>query len=151
VDWQRRLDELPRDLEEHYRHMFRPMESTYRQQASRVFQVDLRSSQIDGYGNLSVLQLSNALDGTLTSAIYAPRELPLAEDRSAKVDIIDKRLRGMCYGLLEINKIPSVLISAVHPRSMQGCHFSTILQLTFCKFSTFGMSLEAKSERIICP
>jgi hypothetical protein len=66
-----RLEELPADLEDLYRHMLYRMSPAYRHQASRMLQLVIRSFQVQEKFPLNLVQLSFADGDNPRSAITA--------------------------------------------------------------------------------
>jgi hypothetical protein len=97
ADLQRRLEELPGDLEELYRKMFDSIEPRYRQHACRYLQIARAAA-----GQLSALTLYFADEGDANNALEA-KVAPLTEaQRLARCQTIKTRLSGCCKGFLEI-------------------------------------------------
>jgi hypothetical protein len=96
-DLQRRLLELPADLEDLYLLMMKGLEKFYQQQASQLFQIVHRARL-----PLSVLALSFADEEDLEYAIKADSG-PLTEtELSFRCEEAVRRLNSRCKGLLEV-------------------------------------------------
>jgi hypothetical protein len=102
VDLQRRLDELPADLEKLYQKMLDSMDRRERQQASKILQLVLRSTEVQTQGPLSLLQLSFAEEDDLDLAICAPIEAMPNRDRVLRCERMEGRVRSRCCGLVEV-------------------------------------------------
>lgn len=96
-DLQRRLDDIPSDLEELYEKMFNSIDPFYAKNASHFFQI-ARAAR----GCLTALALYFADEADKNLAIEAPCS-PLSEDDSlSRYQVIRKRL-DCCKGFLEIS------------------------------------------------
>lgn len=102
VDLQHCLDELPADLEKLYQKMLDSMDHRERQQASKILQLVLRSTEVQTDGPLSLLQLSFAEEDDLDLAIRAPIEAMPDEDRVLRCKRMEGRVRSRCCGLIEV-------------------------------------------------
>ena len=102
VDLQRRLDELPADLEKLYQKMLDSMDHRERQQASKILQLVLRSTEVQTEGPLSLLQLSFAEEDDLDLAIRAPIEAMPNEGKVLRCKRMEGRVRSRCCGLVEV-------------------------------------------------
>ena len=97
ADLQRRLEELPGELEELYAKMFESIDRTYRERASRYFQIAAVAA-----GHLSALTLFFADEEDRMRAFNA-RPRPLTEEMTlASCQTIKTRLAASCKGFLEI-------------------------------------------------
>jgi hypothetical protein len=95
-DLQRRLKELPADLEDLYRVMIRSLEPFYEQQASHLFQI-VHNARIP----LSVLAVSFADEEDPNFALRA--RMPLDwDDIGFRYEETVRRLNSRCKGLLEV-------------------------------------------------
>jgi hypothetical protein len=115
-DLQRRLRELPRDLEDLFRHMLRNIPTEYKLDSSRILQM-FRS--YEGYN-----------DGTLHTVALAFAELDEMQVLAAKIEILTARdiqryeeevagrLRSRCVGLLEVHPRIREPGDPVHPFSV---------------------------------
>lgn len=103
-DLRRRLDELPADLKELYSHMVRRMPPIYRQQASQLFQLVLRSIQVQPEDSITALQLSFAED-TADYALARPIEAITPKEESDRAEEVEGRVRSRCCGLLEMQDV----------------------------------------------
>lgn len=115
VDLQRRLNELPADLEMLYQKMLDSMDHRERQQASKILQLVLRSTEVQSEGPLSLLQLSFAEEDDLDLAIRAPIAAMPNEDRVLRCKRMEGRVRSRCCGLVEVrdsNRDPKNLDNA---------------------------------------
>lgn len=104
VDLQRRVDMLPADLENLYRQMFQSMSPIYKEQASQLLQLVLRSAEVQTQGQLTLLQLSYAEEEDVDKAVRAPvRELSTVE-KDLRCEAVEGRLRSRCCGLVEVQE-----------------------------------------------
>jgi len=107
-DLRRRLDGLPRSLEELYKHLFKSVPALYHERTSRFLQIFLRSTEVQPHGPMSVLQLHYACaTTTLQAAMASPWKSLQAEERGHISRQVDTRLRASTYGLLEIYTPPT--------------------------------------------
>jgi DNA replication protein DnaC len=99
-DLQRRLRELPHDLEDLFRHMLHKIPTEYKVDSSQVFQIFRRSEEYDG--------------GTFHTTALAFSEMDEAQVLAGKIEALTSReiqryeeevagrLRSRCAGLLEV-------------------------------------------------
>ncbi|PVH88382.1 hypothetical protein DL98DRAFT_524857 [Cadophora sp. DSE1049] len=107
-DLQKRLDLLPPDLEDLYRHMINKIDPIYRPRASRFFQIVSHTDHA-----LLTLLLSLADEEDVNRPLTAKIELMPETEQFQRVREIDARTRSVCAGLLEVHhKDPSY--STVH-------------------------------------
>ena len=102
ADLQRRLDELPADLEKLYQKMLDSMDQRERQQASKILQLVLRSTEVQTEGPLSLLQLSFAEEDDLDLVIRGHIEAMPNKDRELRCKRMEGRVRSRCCGLVEV-------------------------------------------------
>ncbi|KAF2827058.1 hypothetical protein CC86DRAFT_466800 [Ophiobolus disseminans] len=106
-DLKKRLDEIPRDLEDLFRHMLSKILPEYKEQSSRFFRL-LRSSDLayemgakPEYTPLTTIGLYFAEADT--SIILEAENDPLPEEDCTAIERnIEGRLRSRCAGLLEL-------------------------------------------------
>lgn len=102
MDFQRRLEILPPDLENLYSHMLNKMQPLYLRQASQLLQIVLQHTEFEADQPLSALQLSFADEENPGRAFsHEIGELPIALQLS-KCRAMEGRLRSRCCGLIEI-------------------------------------------------
>jgi hypothetical protein len=103
-DLRKRLDSLPDDLEEYFRHMLRTIDSSHREQTYRIFQTTIQSMQ-----QLPVLAFQ-FLETEEENPNYA-LEIHPAPYSDDEAEAIHKRMKGRlnarCKDLLEVNADPS--------------------------------------------
>lgn len=109
-DLRQRLDELPRDLEQLYHHMWCKTHTIYLERASRLFQIvrasrnhgTLIGAKSDDVEPLTVIALSFAEEESTT----LKRTSPLAEmdedEIRARCEKVETALKTRCAGLLEV-------------------------------------------------
>ena len=105
ADLLRRLDGLPTDLENLYKHMLGSMSIEYQRKASIMIQLVMRSRQIQRDAQMTVLQLSYAEEEEPLQSIKARIEpiSPLVE--AARCESTEGRMRSRCCGLLESQEL----------------------------------------------
>jgi hypothetical protein len=100
ADLQRRLDLLPKDLEDYFQHIFDAIEDAYQEETAQIFQITVQAVQ-----PLSVMAFS-FLDEEKKDPDYAlkadVRRLSAAEIGST-YDRMRTRLNARCKDLLEVN------------------------------------------------
>jgi hypothetical protein len=102
-DLQRRLHELPTDLEALYRHMWNRIPAQYRSKASRLLQL-VETATSEG-GRVSVLGVSFAVE-TDEEAVFRCPVAPLTEDEmTARYEAARVQISSRCMGLVEINHL----------------------------------------------
>lgn len=100
VDLRRRLEELPDDLSNLYEHMLGKMSPRYQEEASKIIQVVLLSTEVQRDYPLTLLQLSFA-EEDLLNAVDLPVD-PLTDAiKFARCEAMDGRIRSRCCGLVE--------------------------------------------------
>jgi hypothetical protein len=103
-DLRRRLEELPADLKELYSHMVRRMPPIYRQQASELFQLVLKSVEVQTEDSITALQLSFA-EESAEYAVAAPIREVTTKEESVRAEEVEGRIRSRCCGLLEMQEV----------------------------------------------
>jgi len=96
LDLERRLEEIPGDLEELYQKILNSIESFYLGHASQLFQL-VR----EGKGDFTALTLSFA-DGGETDALQAAIDPMSTEEKDERYEQMKFRLSSRCKGFLEI-------------------------------------------------
>ncbi|CZR51229.1 uncharacterized protein PAC_01104 [Phialocephala subalpina] len=102
TDWRRRLDMLPPDPENLYKHMLNRLEPLYFRQASQLLQIVLKHIKVELDRQLTALHLSFADE---EDSDYAFRRdlVPLeAQQRLARCRATEGRIRSRCCGLVEV-------------------------------------------------
>lgn len=95
-DLQRRLKELPTDLEQYFLHILTSLDSFYLHQASQLFRLALEARK-----PLSVLTFSYLDEDDPDFALKREIKSISGEEEAARCETIDRRLNGRCKGLLE--------------------------------------------------
>ena len=120
ADLRARLDLLPADLEELYRHMMARIEKIYLRGASQVFQLVQIARQIESIKRsdeqrttpVTVLLLALAIEGTPGMAADTASDTWTAEKLSSLCDVMRRRLQTWCAGLIEV---PDFIWNRVDP------------------------------------
>jgi hypothetical protein len=134
ADLQRRVDMLPADLENLYRQMFQSMSPIYKEQASQLLQLVLRSAEVQTQGQLTLLQLSYAEEEDPDKAVRAPlRELSTVE-KDLRCEAVEGRLRSRCCGLVEVQE-----------RAEGECYLSSAAKYVWFLHKTVGDFLRTES------
>jgi len=108
-DLQRRLQELPQDLEQLFVHMLSQVSPFYKVQSSQIFQIFRAASEVNvSRGSfkplkLTALGLSFAQEDTASVVNFSRRPISECEAR-ARVQEIEARLKSHCAGLLELRR-----------------------------------------------
>ena len=108
-DIQRRLEEIPGDLEELYDKIFNVIDQFYAEHASQLFQI-AREAQ----GMLLALAFSFADEEDEKLAITMARTPMTKEERVSRYEVIKRRLNSRCKGFLEIPAAGSIMDSESH-------------------------------------
>ena len=95
-DLQRRLKELPADLEQFFFHILTSLDSFYLHQASQLFRLALEAQK-----PLSVLTFSYLDEDDPDFALKREIKPISHEEEAARCDTIERRLNSRCKGLLE--------------------------------------------------
>lgn len=98
-DLQRRLVELPSDLEKLYQHMFDSIEDFYVQHAYELLQLGKA-----GHGSLTALAMHCADEEDESAYLKATFEPFCDAEKRQGYECIKRRLQGPCKGLLEITQ-----------------------------------------------
>ena len=112
VDLQRRLDSLPDDLEEYFKHMLDTIDRTYLQQTAQTFQVALEASV-----PLNLMTYC-MLDELETSPDYALNlECQVMSEMNIRARHHDMKLRinARCKDLLEVTRVDNNNTPGYHP------------------------------------
>jgi len=107
-DMQRRLDELPGDLEEFYEKMFSSIEPFYAKHASQLLQIAREAK-----GTLSVLEFSLADEEDPKLAIRMKVAPMSDEERLSRSEAMRMRLNSRCKGFLEIPQLTEAEIESI--------------------------------------
>ena len=110
ADLRARLELLPADLEELYRHMMAKIEKIYLKGASQVFQLVRTARQVQSMKRndnqrttpVTVLLLALAIEGTSGVAANTAPEVWSAQKLSSLCDVMRRRLQTWCAGMLEV-------------------------------------------------
>jgi len=98
-DFQRRLDELPPDLESLYEKILHSLEPFYLEHAAQYFAL-IESAEVP----ITLLQFSFADEETPKSAIKMDLGSMSPNESHARVEAVNRRLNSRCKGLLETNR-----------------------------------------------
>lgn len=114
-DLHQRLNQFPTELEALYKHMMETMEPLYRKQASRYLQIVLKSTEVQIYKPLSLLQMSFA-DEKDTGIDFNMKVGLLSQSEVARrCEATDSRLISRCCGLVESqDRKPYATVSFLH-------------------------------------
>jgi hypothetical protein len=110
VDLQKRLEELPPDLESLYDHMLGFMSPRNRLQGSRMLQLVLRSTELHGNYPMTVLQLSFADDENYERSFKDRISGLSVREEAWRCEATEGRMRSRCCGLIEVQDPPSSMI-----------------------------------------
>lgn len=102
TDLRRRLEALPADLENLYRHMLGKLEPLYQRQASQLLQIMYQQVDVEPGIPLSTLQLSFADEEDLGYAIACKIESLSSSKMISRCRATQARVRSRCCGLVEI-------------------------------------------------
>ncbi|KAE8446759.1 hypothetical protein EG329_011664 [Mollisiaceae sp. DMI_Dod_QoI] len=115
AEFDRRLHELPSDLESLYTQVFNNISSRYLAEGSQIFQImratnnwKPKATHSASEIRLCALTLSFAIEDTEERAINTPAMLISDDEIVKRVERIDKRLKVCCAGLLELSSKPSL-------------------------------------------
>lgn len=120
ADLRARLDLLPADLEELYRHMIARIDKIYLKGASQVFQLVQTARQVQSMKRndeqrttpVTVLLLALAIEGTPGMAVDTSSDNWTAQKLSSLCDVMRRRLQTWCVGLIEV---PDFIWNRVDP------------------------------------
>lgn len=131
ADFDRRLHELPSDLEGLYTYIFNNISSRYLAEGSQMFQIMRAVNNWEpmaiGSTNklrLCALTLSFAIENSEQRAINMPAAPILGDEVAKRVERIDKRLKVCCAGLLELSEENS----ASRDKSQEGDKTAPLLK-----------------------
>ncbi len=114
-----RLDELPSDLENLYRHMMNQMKPFYRERASRLLQIMYRCSRMPRSQPLTLLRLSLADEHNPDAAIEADIKKMSSEEKLMRCKEMESRIRSRCCGLLEVRRSRGTSFTAALTDNLQ--------------------------------
>ena len=120
ADLRARLELLPADLEELYRHMMAKIDGIYLKGASQVFQLVRTARQVQSMKRsdnqrttpVTVLLLALAIEGTSGVAANTAPEVWTAQKLSSLCDVMRRRLQTWCAGMIEV---PDFIWNRVDP------------------------------------
>ncbi|CAD6570296.1 MAG: hypothetical protein ASARMPRED_003641 [Alectoria sarmentosa] len=120
ADLRARLELLPADLEELYRHMMAKTEKIYLKGASEVFQLVQTARQVQNMKRndnqrttpVTVLLLALAIEGTSGAAVDIASDPWTAQKLSSLCDVMRRRLQTWCAGMIEV---PDFIWNRVDP------------------------------------
>jgi hypothetical protein len=114
-DFQRRLDELPPDLEDLYEKILQSLDPFYLPHAAQYFSL-VEAAEVP----LTILQFSFADEEPVEAAIKMRHASLTDEDISLRVDAMTRRLNSRCKGFLEIDRATQNLAptSKRHPSQL---------------------------------
>jgi hypothetical protein len=99
----KRVECLPSDLEDLYRHLFRRVDSIYRSHMSQIFQVfgaALRRNE-----RVTVLELEIATSTTFVQVLKSEQDTMSKQEVDKRVQQMTTLLKSRCEGLLEVHDI----------------------------------------------
>lgn len=120
ADLRARLELLPADLEELYRHMMAKIDSIYSKGASQVFQLVRTARQVQSMKRsdnqrttpVTVLLLALAIEGTSGVVANTAPEFWTVQKLSSLCDVMRRRLQTWCAGMIEV---PDFIWNRVDP------------------------------------
>ena len=120
ADLRARLELLPADLEELYRHMIAKIEKIYLKGASQVFQLVQTARHVQSMKRndhqrttpVTVLLLALAIEGTSGGAVNTDSDTWTAQKLSSLCDVMRRRLQTWCAGMIEV---PDFIWNRVDP------------------------------------
>lgn len=105
-DLMKKIDELPPDLETLYEHMLGSMGRVHRCQGSKLLQIVLWSTQIQGNHPMTLLQLSFAEETEdYKRLIREPRSSLDDQEEEWRCEAMEGRMRSRCCGLIEAQEL----------------------------------------------
>ena len=104
-DLQRRLDDLPQELEDLYKHMLSSIIPLYRRQASQLLQIKLQHFMTESEEPLTVLQLSFAAEEDAATSIRLSDKGLTGSQLSFRIKSTYGQLLSRCCGLLEVSGV----------------------------------------------
>ncbi|KAH7364678.1 hypothetical protein BKA65DRAFT_491856 [Rhexocercosporidium sp. MPI-PUGE-AT-0058] len=102
-DLQRRLESIPSDLNALYCLMLGRIDDIYMEQASRIFQIYDRASDLDL--RMSALELELAVSANVEDSISNERRPMTSEDINSRSEKMTTHLKSRCEGLLEVHDL----------------------------------------------
>jgi hypothetical protein len=151
ADLQQRLDDLPPTLGNLYQHMFDAMSSRYRRQGARLFQLVLRSTDVQEHQSLSVLQLSFADSDDPRRALCAPTAALTSKEERRRCEDMEGRMRSRCCGLIEAQELQrgSQSTSSLSSQTAVGFMHRTVME--FLRTDEVSNDIEACTAEYIEP
>lgn len=149
-DLQRRLDQIPADLEDYYEQMLGTLEPFYLAQALQLFQVALNAPR-----QLSLLTYSYMLEDDPDYALNVETKPLSRQEVSQRHESARRRLNSRCKGLLEsysptvsrrsehyVSSLPYTTVDFLH-RTVRDFMRSSIMQRVFDQHSAFFLDPNA--------
>ncbi|PMD34400.1 hypothetical protein L207DRAFT_468687 [Hyaloscypha variabilis F] len=99
-DLQQRLEELPSDLDDLYRHILDKIEPRYMESANRIFQIYDRASEINP--RMTILELDLAVNATYADCTSRNLQRMNDSEIDSRCDIMTSHLSSRCAGFLEV-------------------------------------------------
>ncbi|KAJ8128692.1 hypothetical protein O1611_g4941 [Lasiodiplodia mahajangana] len=99
-----RIDELPPELEDLFRHMLEKVEKRYRIQSVKILRLAYYNRAILNSGLIQTLGLALVDDHDMDLEKMPPRRHLSIAEKQAKCAMLEGRLRSRCGGLLEIHR-----------------------------------------------
>lgn len=150
ADLQQRLDDLSATLGNLYQRMFDAMGSRYRQQGARLFQLVLRSSDVQEHQSLSVLQLSFTDGDDPRRALFFPTEALTSKEVRRRCENMEGRMRSRCCGLIEAQGLQRGQKStSLSSQTAVGFMYRTVME--FLRTDEVANDIEACTAEYIEP
>ncbi len=103
TELQERVDELPPELEDLFRHMLERIEQRYRLEASKLLLLCFHSRRVQGMSKVYSIALALADEYGLDPARVPEARLLTLVEKKRRCQELEGRLRGRCCGLLELD------------------------------------------------
>jgi hypothetical protein len=115
-DLKRRLQSLPTDLEEYFRHMMYNVDEAYKGEAARSFQIALKSKE-----PLTLMTYSILDDEDLINRAISSKTQPMTtSELEGRYRIMKKRLNARCQDLLEVTTLAKATPASAHQWIIPG-------------------------------
>ncbi|KAF2820453.1 hypothetical protein CC86DRAFT_333969, partial [Ophiobolus disseminans] len=118
---QGRVDELPPELKDLFRHILDRISPRYLTQAAKLLQICYKSRLLEISDSISTLALAWADGNNLSIPSLQSFKKQSLEEQRAKCAMLEGRLRSRCMGLLEVHRV-----ATLHSGPLEGLVNSSV-------------------------
>jgi len=103
-DLQKRVNELPPELEDLFRHMLSKIQPRYMEQAVKLLRLCYQKHCMHNTNSMQTMAFALLEDHAMDLTRIPARSSMSAKEKRVKCEEFEGRLRSRCYGLLEVNR-----------------------------------------------